>query len=106
MGSSNPAAFSTLYKSLVRPVLEYADPAYFTNEYVAGRRSRLCAIPKTSHLSGLKRSCHLDAQDSNLSTSNCGASLSLARFDNSLFTSVSSAKILNVEEMLDDMSLT
>ena len=25
-GSSNPGAFSTLYKSLVRPVLEYAAP--------------------------------------------------------------------------------
>ena len=28
MGSSNPGAFSTLYKSLVRPVLEYAAPAW------------------------------------------------------------------------------
>ena len=28
VGSSNPGAFSTLYKSLVRPVLEYAAPAW------------------------------------------------------------------------------
>ena len=28
VGSSNPDAFSTLYKSLVRPVLEYAPPAW------------------------------------------------------------------------------
>ena len=28
MGSSNPSAFSTLYKSLVRPVLEYATPVW------------------------------------------------------------------------------
>ena len=31
--SSNPGAFSTLHKSLVRPVLEYATPAW--NPYVA-----------------------------------------------------------------------
>ena len=28
VGSSNPGAFSTLYKSLVRPVLEYAAPVW------------------------------------------------------------------------------
>ena len=33
MGSSNPGAFSTLYKSLVRPVLEYAAPAW--NPYLS-----------------------------------------------------------------------
>ena len=33
VGSSNPGAFSTLYKSLVRPVLEYAAPA--SNPYLA-----------------------------------------------------------------------
>ena len=27
-GSSNPSAFSTLYKSLVHPVLEYAAPVW------------------------------------------------------------------------------
>ena len=33
VGSSNPGAFSMLYKSLVRPVLEYAAPAW--NPYLA-----------------------------------------------------------------------
>ena len=33
MGSSNPGAFYTLYKSLERPVLEYAAPAW--NPYLA-----------------------------------------------------------------------
>ena len=33
MGSSNPGAFATLYKSLVRPALEYAAPAW--NPYLA-----------------------------------------------------------------------
>ena len=28
VGSSNPGAFSKLYKSLVRPVLEYSAPAW------------------------------------------------------------------------------
>ena len=31
------------------------------NEYVGREKSRLCVMRKTSHLSGLKRSCHLDA---------------------------------------------
>ena len=34
------------------------------------------------------------------------ASLSLAMFDSSLYTLVSFGNILNVEEMLEDMSLT
>ena len=33
VGSSNPGAFSTLYKSLVHPFLEYAAPAW--NSYLA-----------------------------------------------------------------------
>ena len=33
VGSSHPGAFSTLYTSLVRPVLEYAAPAW--NPYLA-----------------------------------------------------------------------
>ena len=33
VGSSNPGAFSTLYKSLLRPVLEYAAPVW--NPYLA-----------------------------------------------------------------------
>ena len=70
-----------------------------------GERSRLCFIRKlASHLSGLTRSYHLDAQDSNWSILNCRASLSLSMFYSSLYTLVSSANNLNVEEMLDDMS--
>ena len=76
------------------------------NEYVERERSRLRVIRKTSHLPGLKRSCHLDAQDSSWSTSSCRSSLSLALFDSSLYTLVASANILNVEEILDDISLT
>ena len=74
----------------------------------AGReKSRLCVTRKTSHLSGLKRSCHLlDAQDSSWSTSNCRASLSLPMFDSSLYTLVSYPNILNVDVTLEDMSLT
>ena len=36
VGSSNPGEFFTLYKSLVRPVLEYAAPAW--NPYLAKMR--------------------------------------------------------------------
>ena len=75
-------------------------------EYAGREKYRLCVIRKTSHLSGLKRNCHLDDQDSNGWTSYCRASLSLAMFDSSLYTLVSSANILNVEAMLEDMSLT
>ena len=64
------------------------------NEYVGMERSRLCATCKTSHLLGLKRSCHLDAQDSRWSTSSSRVSLSLVTFDSSLCTLVSSANIL------------
>ena len=85
--------------------LTYFTPLRFVpNEYFGRERSRLCAIRNlASHLSGLTRSCHLDAQDSNRSMSNCRASLSLHMFDSSLYTLVSSANILNVEEMLDNM---
>ena len=75
-------------------------------EYLGRESSHLCVIRKTSHLSELKWSCHLDAQDTNWSTSNCKASLSLAMFDSSLYTLVSSANILTVEEMLNDISST
>ena len=61
------------------------------NKYVGMERSRLCVTRKTSHLSGLKRCCHVDAQDSKRSTSSCRASLSLVMFDSSLCTLVSSA---------------
>ena len=49
---------------------------------------------QTSHLSGLKRCCHVDAQDSKWSTSSCRTSLSLVMFGSSLCTLVSSANIL------------
>ena len=64
------------------------------NEYVGMERSRLYVTHKTSHLSGLKRSCHLDAQDSRWSTSSSRVSLSLVMFGSSLCTLVSSANIL------------
>ena len=76
------------------------------NEYMGMERSPLCVTRRASHQSGLKRSRHLDAQDSRWSTSSCRASLSLVMFDSSLYTLVSSVNILKVEEMLDDMSLT
>ena len=48
VGSSNPGAFSTLYKSLVRPVLEYAAPAW--NPYLSLRR---CASVRQSSAKSL-----------------------------------------------------
>ena len=68
------------------------------NEYLGRESSHLCVIRKTSHLLELKWSCHLDAQDTNWSTSNCKASLSLAMFDSSLYTLGSSANILTVNK--------
>ena len=58
VGSSNPGAFSTLYKSLVRPVLEYAAPAWnsylvkdvLVLERVQRRASRLALGQKRSEM--------------------------------------------------------
>lgn len=58
-------------------------------EYLGREGSHLCVVRKTSHLSELKWSCHLDAT-----------------VDSSLYTLVSSANILTVEEMLNDISST
>ena len=52
-------------------------------------RSHVCLLYVCN---SLKRSCHLDAQDTNWSTSNCRASLSLAMFDSSLYSLVSSCR--------------
>ena len=62
------------------------------NEYGGRERSRLCVMCNTSHLSELKCSYHLDAQDTNWSTTNCRASLYLAMFDRSLYILVSSCR--------------
>ena len=43
VGSSNPGAFSTLYKSLVHPFLEYAAPAW--NSYLCQRQKKLSEEP-------------------------------------------------------------
>ena len=81
------------------------NPLHTSHVFQGTERSCLCVIRSAPHLSGLKCSCHFDVQDTNLSISDCKASLSLAMFDSSLYSWVSSADILSVEEMLYDMSL-
>ena len=71
-GSSNPGAFSTLYKSLVRPVLEYTAPVWnpylvkdvLALERVKRRASRLALGQKRGEIEYEERLRKLDNKTS------------------------------------------
>ena len=53
VGSSNPGAFSTLYKILVRPVLEYVAPTW--NPYLAKDVLALETVQRRASRLGIRR---------------------------------------------------
>ena len=76
-----------------------------SNEYMGRKRSRLCVIRITSHMSELKRSCILDAEDTSDCTSDLHqiVGLQCPLCDSCLYIFVSSANILKEEEILEDL---